>query len=68
VVFLVVAVSFFIVVSFFAAGSFFVVAVVELDVSDVVVMDSFLAAHDVIKPAAARTAMDVISDFFIRVG
>lgn len=68
-VFLVVVAAFFVVVSFFAPVSFFVVAAVELDVvSDVVVMDSFLAAHEVIKPATARTAMDVISDFFIRCG
>jgi len=67
-VFLVVDASFLVVVSFFAPVSFFVVAV-ELDVvSDVVVMDSFLLAHDVIKPAAARTATDVINDFFIRCG
>lgn len=64
--FLVVVADFLVVVSFFAPASFLVVAV-ELDVvSDVVVMDSFLLAHDVIKPAAARTATEVISDFFIR--
>jgi hypothetical protein len=52
----------------FLVVGFFVVAV-ELDVvSEVVVMDSFLLAHDVIKPAAARTATEVISDFFIRCG
>lgn len=63
--FLVVVAGFF-AVSFLAPASFFVVAV-ELDESDVVVTDSFLLAHDVIKPAAARIAMDVISDFFIEV-
>lgn len=61
VLFLVVVAGFF-VVSFFAAGSFLVVAAVELGV---VVTDSFLLAHDVIKPKTARTAMDVISDCFI---
>lgn len=64
---MVVDASFFVVVSFFAPASFLVVAV-ELEVSDVVVIDSFLLAHDVIKPAAASTAMEVISDFFIRCG
>jgi hypothetical protein len=64
VVFLVVVAAFFVVVSFFAAVSFFVVAAVEL----VVVTDSFLLAHDVIKPKAARTAMDVIRDCFISCG
>jgi hypothetical protein len=59
--FLVVAV-FLVVV--FAAVSFFVVAAVVL----VVVIDSFLLAHDVIKPKAARTATDVISDCFISGG
>lgn len=67
-VFLVVVAAFFVVVSFFAAVSFFVVAAVELDVVLVVVMDSFLLAHDVIKPTTARTAMDVISDCFISCG
>lgn len=62
-----VVVSDFLVVSFLVPASFFVAAV-ELDESDVVVTDSFLLAHDVIKPAAARIAMDVISDFFIRCG
>jgi hypothetical protein len=66
VVFLVVVAAFFVVVSFFAAVSFFVVAAVEL----VVVIDSFLLAlaHDVIKPKAARTAIDVIRDCFISCG
>jgi hypothetical protein len=63
VLFLVVVADFF-VVSFFA-GSFLVVAAVELGV---VVTDSFLLAHDVIKPKTARTAMDVISDCFISCG
>jgi len=54
---------FVVVVDFFVAGAFFVVAA-EDDVL-VVVTDSFLLAHDVIKPKAARTAMDVISDCFI---
>jgi hypothetical protein len=63
VLFLVVVADFF-VVSFFAAVSFFVVAAVEL----VVVIDSFLLAHDVIKPKAARTVMEVISDCFISCG
>jgi hypothetical protein len=56
-----------VVVDFFVAGAFLVVAAVELDVL-VVVVDSFLLAHDVIKPKAARTAMDVISDCFISGG
>jgi hypothetical protein len=64
--FLVVVAAFLVVVSFFAPASFFMV--VELVESDVVIVDSFLLAHDVIKPAAARTAMDVISDFFIGCG
>jgi hypothetical protein len=67
VVFLVVVAAFFVVVSFFAAASFFVVAAVELDVVLVVVIVSFLLAHDVIKPTTARTAMDVIRDCFISV-
>ena len=54
---------FVVVVDFFVAGAFFVVAAVE-DVL-VVVMDSFLLAHDVIKPKAAKTITDVISDCFI---
>jgi hypothetical protein len=66
--FFLVVVDFF-VVDFFVAGAvvvdFFVVAAVELDV---VVTDSFLLAHDVSKPTTARTAIDVISDFFIRCG
>jgi hypothetical protein len=61
---------FVVVVDFLVAGAlvvdFFVVAAVD-DVL-VVVMDSFLLAHDVIKPKAARTAMDVISDCFISGG
>ena len=61
-------VAFFVVISFLAPESFFVVAAVELDVELEVVMDSFLLAHDVIKPKAARTAMDVISDCFISCG
>ena len=60
-----------VVVDFFVAGAFvvdfLVVAAVELDVL-VVVVDSFLLAHDVIKPKAARTAMDVIRDCFISGG
>jgi integral membrane sensor domain MASE1 len=56
----------FFVVLVFAAVSFFVVAAVELVVL-VVVVDSFLLAHDVIKPATARRAMDVIMDCFISV-
>ena len=59
-----------VVVDFLVAGAvvdFFVVAAVELDVL-VVVVDSFLLAHDVIKPKAARTAMEVISDCFISGG
>ncbi len=56
--------DFFVLVSFFAPASFFVVAAVELD-DVVVVMDSFLLAHDVIKPTTARRAMDVIRDCFI---
>lgn len=68
VLFLVVVADFFVVVSFFAPGSFLVVAAVELDAVSVVVIDSFLLAHDVIKPKTARTAMDVISDCFISCG
>ena len=59
--------DFFVLVSFFAPASFFVVAAVELD-DVVVVMDSFLLAHDVIKPTTARSAMDVIRDCFISGG
>jgi hypothetical protein len=65
--------DFFVVVDFFVAGAvvvdFFLVvdAASELVVL-VVVIDSFLLAHDVIKPTAARTAMDVISDCFISCG
>ena len=62
---------FVVVVDFFVAGAFvvdfLVVAAVELEVL-VVVIDSFLLAHDVIKPKAARTAMDVIRDCFISCG
>jgi hypothetical protein len=63
--FLVVVVDFF-VAGAFVVESFFVVAAVD-DVL-VVVTDSFLLAHDVIKPKAAKTATDVISDCFISVG
>jgi hypothetical protein len=61
----------FFVVDFFVAGafvveSFFVVAAVDEVL--VVVTDSFLLAHDVIRPKAAKTATDVISDCFISVG
>jgi hypothetical protein len=66
-VFLVLAGAFLVVICFFVV-SFFVVAAVELDVELVVVIDSFLLAHDVIKPNAARTAMEVISDCFISSG
>jgi hypothetical protein len=59
--------DFFVLVSFFAPASFLVVAAVELDVA-LVVVDSFLLAHDVIKPTTARSAMDVIRDCFIRCG
>ena len=59
---MVVVAAFLVVV--FAAVSFFVVAAVEL----VVVIDSFLFAHDVIKPTTARTAVDVISNCFISCG
>lgn len=58
-------VDFFVVVSFFAAVSFLVVVAVALGVVGVVVVVSFLLAHDVIKPKRAKTAMDVISDCFI---
>jgi hypothetical protein len=57
---------FVVVVDFLVAGAFLVVAAVD-DVL-VVVTDSFLLAHDVIKPKAARTATDVISDCFISDG
>jgi hypothetical protein len=40
--------------------------VVEVLAGVVVVAVSFLLAHEVIKPKAAKTAMDVIRDFFIR--
>lgn len=60
--------AFFVVVSFLAPVSFFVVAAVELADVLVVVMDSFLLAHDVIKPTTARTAMEQISDCFISCG
>ena len=70
-VFFLVEVFFLVVVDFFVAGAvdFFLVvdAVSELLVL-VVVIDSFLLAHDVIKPAAARTAMEQISDCFIGCG
>lgn len=56
-----------VVVDFFVAGAFVVDFLVVAAVDDVlvVVVDSFLLAHDVIKPKAARTAMDVIRDCFI---
>jgi ribosomal protein S2 len=59
--------DFLVVVVDFLAGAFVVDFLVVDAVDDVlvVVMDSFLLAHDVIKPKAARTAMDVISDCFI---
>jgi ribosomal protein S2 len=56
---------FVVVVDFLVAGAFVVDFLVVAAVDDVVVMDSFLLAHDVIKPKAARTATDVISDCFI---
>lgn len=59
--------DFFVLVSFFAPVSFFVVAAVELEVL-LVVVDSFLLAHDVIKPTTASRAMDVIRDCFISGG
>jgi hypothetical protein len=61
---------FVVVVDFLVAGAFVVDFLVVAAVDDVlvVVMDSFLLAHDVIKPKAARTAMDVISDCFISGG
>jgi hypothetical protein len=63
--FLVVVVDFFFEASsFLVVADFLVAAVSLLDV--LVVIVSFLLAHDVIKPTAARTAMDVIRDFFIR--
>jgi hypothetical protein len=57
----------FLVAGAFLVVSFFVVAAVELD-DGVVVMDSFLLAHDVIKPTTARRATDVIRDCFISGG
>ena len=70
-VFFLVEVFFLVVVDFFVAGAvdFFLVvdAVSELDVL-LVVIDSFLLAHDAIKPTAARTAMEQISDCFIGCG
>lgn len=61
---------FVVVVDFFVAGAFVVDVFVVAAVDDVLVvaMDSFLLAHDVIKPKTARTAMDVISDCFISGG
>lgn len=59
--------DFFMVISFFAPASFFVVAAVELD-DVLVVMVSFLLAHEVIKPTTARRARDVIRDCFISCG
>ena len=71
-VFLVVVVSDFLVVASFLVASFLVVdffVVAAVSVFDVlVVIDSFLLAHEVIKPTQARTATDVIRDFFIRCG
>ena len=55
---------FFVVVALFAPVSFFVVAAVEL----VVVMDSFLLAHEVNKPTAMRAVMEQISVCFISCG
>ncbi len=64
--FLVVVVDFLAPASFLVVDFLVVAALSELEV--LVVIDSFLLAHDVIKPTAARTAMDVIRDFFIRYG
>ncbi len=61
--------SSFFMASFFMASflvDFFMEADSVLDV--LVVIDSFLLAHEVIKPTQARTATDVIRDFFIRCG
>ena len=63
--------DFFVVVDFFVAGAvdfFLVVDAVSEVVVLLVVIDSFLLAHDVIKPTTARIAMDVISDCFISCG
>lgn len=54
-------VVFFIVACFSAAVSFLVVAAVV----DVVVIDSFLLAHDVNKPRAMMEVMEQINDRFI---
>ena len=60
---------FFLVEDFFVVVvGFFVVAAVELDVVLVVVMDSFLLAHDVNKPTAMRAVMEQISVCFISCG
>ncbi|MEY2562784.1 MAG: hypothetical protein QOH88_977 [Verrucomicrobiota bacterium] len=63
--------DFFVVASFLVVAAFLVVDffVVAADsVFDVlVVIVSFLLAHEVIKPTAAKTATDVIRDFFIGV-
>jgi hypothetical protein len=60
----------FLVVASFLVTSFLVVDFLVVSVVDdgAVVIVSFLLAHDVIKLAAARTATDVIRDFFIRCG
>jgi hypothetical protein len=62
--------DFFVVVDFFVAGAFVVESFFVAAVDDVlvVVTDSFLLAQDVIKPKAANTATDVISDCFISGG
>jgi hypothetical protein len=59
--------DFFMLMSFFAPESFFIDADVELD-DVLVVIDSFLLAHEVIKPTTASSAMDVIRDCFISCG
>jgi hypothetical protein len=62
---------FVVVVDFFVAGAvdfFFVVDAVSELVVLLVVIDSFLLAHDVIKPTTARTAMEQISGCFISCG
>jgi hypothetical protein len=61
--------DFLVVAVFLVLVSFLVVVFLLVSVVDgAVVIVSFLLAHDVIKLAAARTATDVIRDFFIRCG
>ena len=69
-VFFLVEVFFLVVVDFFVAGAvdFFLVVDAVSELVLLVVIVSFLLAHDAIKPTAARTAMEQISDCFIGCG